>query len=136
MPPGRDSGDSPVFGHRENSLAVSARLPRNLCTERTPTCAAPANALGLTQESQIGGSDMCHCCGHRWHQWGPGQRYGYRRGREYGYGQGFGPGFARGPRRRRDRIDELEDYLGDLEEEITEVKAELDDLRGPAQTEK
>ncbi|MDA8270724.1 MAG: hypothetical protein M0Z39_04875 [Actinomycetota bacterium] len=79
---------------------------------------------------------MCHCCGHRWHQWGPGQHYGYQHRREYGYGQGFGPGFARGPRRRRDRIEELEDYLGDLEEEITEVKAELDELRGPAQTQK
>ncbi len=74
---------------------------------------------------------MCHCCGRgMWHQWGPGRHYGYRR--EYDYGAGFGPGFARGPRRRRARVEELEDYLGDLEEEISSVKAELEQLKGPS----
>jgi hypothetical protein len=66
-------------------------------------------------------------CGHGpWHHWGPGCGYGPG----YGYGPGFGPGVARGPRRRRARVEDLEDYLGDLEDEVAAVRAELEELKG------
>lgn len=69
----------------------------------------------------------CCCCGHG--QWG--HHFGMRRpqhmhSREYEYGMGY----ARGPRRRRSRQDELQEYVHDLEEELADVKAELDELRG------
>lgn len=71
-------------------------------------------------------------CGHGpWHHWGPGYRYGraYGYGPEYGYGPGMGPGLARGPRRRRSRIEDLEEYLGDLQEEMAAVRAELEEMK-------
>lgn len=71
-------------------------------------------------------------CGHGpWHHWGPGQGYGYGPGYgPGGYGPGFGPGIGRGPRRRRARAEDLEEYLGDLEDEVAAVRAELEEMKG------
>lgn len=82
-------------------------------------------------------------CGHGpWHHWGPGHGcgygqghgygpgYGYGPGPGYGYGPGYGPGVVREPRRRRARVDDLEDYLRDLEDEVAAVRTELEDLKG------
>jgi hypothetical protein len=68
---------------------------------------------------------MACCCGH-----GPWHRCG---GPGYwpGYGPGYyGPELARSPRRRHARAEELEDYLGELEDELAAVRAELEELRG------
>ncbi len=67
----------------------------------------------------------CWCDHGHCHHWGPGHGYGY--GPEHGYG----PGFVRGTRRRRARAEDLEEYLGDLEDEVAQVKAELEELKGP-----
>lgn len=76
----------------------------------------------------------CQCCGHgSWrHHWGP-RHHGYMYEPEYGYGPGREPGFMRGPRRRRSRVEELEGYLKDLEEEVSDIKGELEELRGRPQ---
>ena len=69
-------------------------------------------------------------CGHGlWHRFGPERscRYGYGYGPRYLHG--YGSEFMQGPRRRRIRTEELEEYLSDLEEEIAAVKAELEELR-------
>ena len=68
-------------------------------------------------------------CGHRpWHHWhGPWHHYGYGYGPpgpEYRPGYGYGP-----PRRRRAREEDLAEYLQDLEEEIGQVREELERLR-------
>ena len=69
------------------------------------------------------GYGHCHHCG-----------YGHCHHGGYGYGPppwaGYGPGY--GPRRRRRRADEqdLADYLSDLEEEVAQVREELERLGG------
>ena len=69
------------------------------------------------------GYGHCHHCG-----------YGHCHHGGYGYGPppwaGYGPGY--GPRRRRRRADgqALADYLSDLEEEVAQVREELERLRG------
>jgi hypothetical protein len=72
-----------------------------------------------------------HCCGHgHGFAYGPEQCCGHGHGHGPGQAYGHGPGFARGPRRRRARAEDLEEYLGDLEAEIAAVRAELDEIRG------
>lgn len=71
-------------------------------------------------------------CGHGpWHHWGPGcgPGYGYGPGFGAGYGGRFGPG-ERGPGRRRPRVEDLEEYLSDLEDQVASVRAELEELKG------
>ncbi|MDA8311305.1 MAG: hypothetical protein M0Z46_11980 [Actinomycetota bacterium] len=69
---------------------------------------------------------MSCCYGHgHCHHWAHG--YGPELG--YGYGRGIAPG-ARGARRRRARVEDLEEYLGDLEDEVASVRAELEELKG------
>lgn len=58
---------------------------------------------------------------------GTGTDLGTRPG--YGYGPGYGPRTERGPRRRA-RVEDLEEYLGDLEEEVAAVRTELEEMKG------
>jgi len=68
-------------------------------------------------------------CGHGpWHRFGPMAGSGYGPGYGHWHG-GYGPEFPRGPRRRRARAEELEDYLSDLEEQVAAARAELEELR-------
>ena len=70
------------------------------------------------------GPGGCGCGPGAHNRWGPVAGYGR------GYGD-YGPGLER-PRRRRTRTEELEEYLRDLEEEVAEVRTELQHLRGPS----
>lgn len=77
---------------------------------------------------------MSCCCGHGpWHHWhGPWHHWGYGYGPPPGpgYVPGHGPGYWPGARRRtRAREDDLAEYLQDLEDEVREVRAELERAR-------
>ncbi len=71
-------------------------------------------------------------CGHRpWHHWhGPWHHWWYGYGPPGpGYRPGYGPGYWPGPRGRA-REEDLAGYLQDLEDEVRQVREELERLRG------
>ena len=118
--------------------AASVSLPGQI-SSCNPVTSDPCADIWVSTRLQIrvseGGSAMsCYCCGHgSWHHhWGP-HHHGNAFGPESDYGPGHEPGCVSGPRRRRSRIDELESYLKDLEEEVSDIKAELEELRGRPQ---